>query len=364
MAPMDVIQKILELALWTPSGDNQQTWRFRIEGGTKFSVLAWDTRDHCVYDLDGRATQIALGALFENIRLAATQFGLIPVVRRNEARQIHRYSFEVDLRAESRLARDPLIEQIPLRTVQRRPMRTRRLTDSEKTRIQQAVGADHQINWFESLPVRLKVAQLLFKSAKLRLTLPEAYATHASVIEWRARFSREKVPDQAVGMDPISTRLMEFALVSWQRVRFANRFLGGTFLPRIQLDLLPGLACAAHFVLAANNPPQTVEDFMSAGAAWMRAWLTSSALGLYQQPEMTPLIFSRYARERVRFSAEADAFERADAIRAAFYELIGEKVAERAVVMARIGAGPAPLARSLRRSLSGMLLAEGEQPPY
>ena len=50
--------------------------------------------------------------------------------------------------------------------------------------------------------------------AKLRLTLPEAYLTHRDVIQWHARHSDDRVPDQALGVDPLTTRLMQFVMAS------------------------------------------------------------------------------------------------------------------------------------------------------
>lgn len=359
----EAIRRILELARWSPSGDNQQTWRFHIDGNNRFTVHAWDTRRHCVYDLLGHASQIALGGLMETIRIAATRERLVPLVTRIETGQEARYEFAIDLVEDATVVPDPLAEFIPLRSVQRRAMRTTPLTAQQRAVIERAAGDRYEVVWFASLAERFNVARLLFKSAELRLTIPEAYATHATVIEWRARFSETRVPDQAVGLDPVSTRLMEWTLQSWQRVRFLNRFLGGTLLPRVQLDLVPGLCCGAHFLLLAAAPPHTLEDYMQAGAAWLRSWLAATASGLCEQPEMTPLIFREYARDGVRFSVDPDAPMRAGAIRGDFERLIGTARAERAIVMGRIGAGPPSSARSLRRPLDEMIIETREDLP-
>ncbi|MEO8996576.1 MAG: nitroreductase family protein, partial [Nitrosospira sp.] len=47
------ISDILELARWAPSGDNTQPWRFEIIDERHLVIHAFDTRDHCIYDLDG-----------------------------------------------------------------------------------------------------------------------------------------------------------------------------------------------------------------------------------------------------------------------------------------------------------------------
>ncbi len=361
---MEIIHRILDLARWAPSGDNQQPWRFEIRDDHNIRIHAQDTRHHCVYDLEGHASLLAIGALLENIRIAASPHQLSPIVRKLGTNLPGAHRWEVEFRSDQAVPPDPLVAFIPLRTVQRRAMRRRRLTMLEKHALEAAVGDEYEILWFEGFSERLKIAQLLFASAKLRLTLPEAYATHAAVIEWRSQFSETKVPDQAVGLDPLSTRLMEWALVSWSRVAFLNKFLAGTLLPRLQLDLIPGLACGAHFWLLAKCPPQREEDFIQGGRAWQRLWLTATGLGLGHQPEMTPLIFGGYARRVICFSASPEAMPAAVALRRKLEHLRTPEISARAIVMARIGEGPIPRARSHRRPLSALLVRdEGEVLP-
>ncbi|MDD5035779.1 MAG: hypothetical protein PHE55_13590 [Methylococcaceae bacterium] len=200
-----------------------------------------------------------------------------------------------------------------------------------------------------------RAAKLMFNNAKLRLTMPEAYEVHKSVIEWNAAFSTDKMPDQAIGLDPLATKLMKWAMVSWERVDFLNTFLAGTLLPRIQMDWLPGLFCGAHFALLAKEEPQSVDDFIVAGGAMQRFWLTAASLGLQLQPEMTPLIFSRYVRAGVAFSKQAKLRQEAGKLRSDLENLLGAGNAERAVFMGRIGDGPRARSRSLRLSLKDLM---------
>ena len=75
---MSPIEQILDTARWAPSGDNTQPWRFEIVSNNRIVVHAFDTRSHCVYDLDGHPSQLSVGALLETIRIAASGFGLEP----------------------------------------------------------------------------------------------------------------------------------------------------------------------------------------------------------------------------------------------------------------------------------------------
>jgi hypothetical protein len=90
-----------------------------------------------------------------------------------------------------------------------------------------------------------------------------------------------------------------------------------------------------------------------------RFWLSATALGLQLQPEMTPLIFSRYVRERRIFSATPGMQERAADLARAGTALVGQRDWDSAVFMGRIGAGQAAQARSLRHPLRTLLVSGG-----
>jgi len=353
---MTSLAEVLDLARWAPSGDNTQPWRFAIEGADRVVVYGHDTRAHCVYDLDGHPSQISIGALLETIVIAATHFGLSARVTRRGGTPDEHPVFDVSLTARPGRTEDPLAAHIRARTTQRRPLSRRRLTPLQKGALAQAVVPEYSLQWFERTGARAKVAWLDFKSAHLRLTIPEAYEVHRNVIEWDADVSEDRVPAGALGAGRASLRMMRWALASWQRVDRLNRFAAGTLMPRLELDLVPGLACGAHVVLVAARPPRTLDDYVAAGRALQRFWLTATSLGLQFQPEYTPLIFARYARERVRFTARERALREAAVIRARVERLLGAEVAERAVFMGRLGIATPVAARSARLPLDRLMV--------
>jgi hypothetical protein len=350
MTSQTVIEKILDIARWAPSGDNTQPWRFEVIDERHVVVHGFDTRDHCVYDLDGHPSQISLGALLENISIAASGYGLEMRYQRRRELPEAKPTFDVHFDAAPDLQADPLIAFIPERSVQRRPLRTRPLSSTEKKLLEAAVGADYSVSWLEGFEQRLKAAKLMFSNAKLRLTLPEAYEVHRNIIEWNCRYSEDRVPDQALGIDPLTARMMSWVMQSWQRVQFFNTYLGGTLAPRIQMDFIPGLACAAHFVIKAKKAPDSIDDYVRAGRAVQRYWLTVTQLGLFMQPEMTPLIFTSYIRHGIPFSKTEGKREEAQKLAEQVKRVLGEDCAS-FVFMGRIGAGSAPKSRSIRLPL-------------
>jgi hypothetical protein len=355
-----VIEQILDLARWAPSGDNTQPWRFEIVDDGHIVVHGFDTRDHCVYDIDGHPSQIAHGALLETLAIAASGHGLAAKVERRTDLPDAMPTFDVRLTPDASCTPSPLLPFITTRTVQRRPLSTRPLKAEEKAELGASVGAGYSVRWLESPRDRWRVALLLFRNAKIRLTIPEAYRVHREIIEWDAQFSEDRVPDRALGLDAATLKIMRWVMQSWDRVRFFNKCLAGTLAPRLQMDLIPGFACAAHFLILAPRPAQTVDDYVAAGRAVQRFWLTAAKLWLQLQPEQTPLIFAGYVRTGRRFSEVGAAAEQARRLTAELDALVGGADARRAVFMGRIGGGNPAVARSVRLSLDKLRKATGE----
>lgn len=354
MVEPNAIERILERARWAPSGDNTQPWRFELLRDDHVAIHAFDTRDHCVYDINGRPSQIAVGALLETLQIAASTEGLKADIERRADAPETQPVFDVRLVPDSTVQPSVLAPHIEERSVHRRSMSTQALNPDQKRNLEAAVGGDYRVVWLEDFASRFAVARLLYRFAKLRLTMPEAYFVHRSVIAWNSRYSEDKVPDQAIGLDPMTLGLMRWVMQSWQRVSFFNKYLAGSILPRLELDLVPGLACAAHFIIVAARPAQTIDDYVAAGRAVQRFWLSATRLGLALQPEMTPLIFTAYVRGGQRFSKVEDLWPLACRLADALDRLCGEQITQRAVFLGRVGyAKPYP-SRSLRRALAAL----------
>src|SRR5512146_27270 len=106
------LERILELARWAPSGDNTQPWRFEILGPQHLLVHGFDTRDHVVYDLDGHASQLAVGALLETLSIAASSVGREASIQRRPDTVESHLLFDVYLPSQPTFVTDPLVPYI------------------------------------------------------------------------------------------------------------------------------------------------------------------------------------------------------------------------------------------------------------
>jgi hypothetical protein len=352
---MRVAEQILDLARWAPSGDNTQPWRFEIRSDREILIHGYDTRDHCVYDLDGWASQVSHGALLETLALAATHFGYRAQTSIASDDQDGHLAYRVVLESDPAVAADPLVASIRERVVQRRPMRPARLLPDQRLELERAVEPCSVV-WLDSWRARWKTAALNARNAHIRLTIPEAFAVHKAVIAWNCTTSEDRLPAAALGADPLLLGVMRWAMASWERTNFLNRFAAGTVVPRLTMDFVPGLLCSAHFALIGPNEAQSVADRIAAGRAVQRLWLTATRLNLQMQPAYTPLVFARYAREQRRFTRVEQAYATAREIGRRLEDLLGPRAALRAVFLGRIGPARAVKGRSLRLPLERLIV--------
>lgn len=355
MTTRERLLDVLNLARWAPSGDNTQPWRFELTEDGGVAVHGHDTRTWCIYDFDGHASHMAHGALLETLCIAASGFGLATHWTLRDGTPDDAPIYDVRFLQVEALEPDPLFPFIEKRCVQRRPMQTLPLDTLQTGALAASVGPGYQVDFLMSAAERRRVARLLWDSAYVRLTCPEAYETHCRIIEWGARYSKDRIPERAVGVDPLTGKLMRWALHSWARVELLNRYLFGTVAPRIMLDYLPGVRCAAHVMIRPLNSLITLSDYVDLGRAMQRFWLTATQQGLHLQPEMTPLIFRWYVRHGRQFSASSKSIAAAEAVATDFEEILSVSPSDELGFFCRVGYSRTPDSRSLRLELEDLL---------
>lgn len=141
-------------------------------------------------------------------------------------------------------------------------------------------------------------------------------------------------------------------------MHFMNRFLGGTITPRVELDILPGLLCAAHFAVVRKDVPSAGDEIpalIRTGESIQRFWLTATQSGLVMQPSLAPLCFAYYGKHQVAFTGSAEMRNKAENLAIKLGRICGVQNTDNVLFMGRIGAPKSiPQGRSIRRSLSSL----------
>ena len=146
-----------------------------------------------------------------------------------------------------------------------------------------------------SFAERWRTATLNARATDIRLRLHSAYEVHRRIIDWENKFSPNAIPADAIGLDRLTLRFMRWMMADWKRIAFMNRLPGATSVPQLEMDLLPGMLCASHFVIDRRQMPAPGDEIASllrAGQAIQRFWLTATGLGLSMQPAFAAINFA------------------------------------------------------------------------
>lgn len=196
---------------------------------------------------------------------------------------------------------DTLATAITLRSVQRSPLMTWSLVTAEKQALAAAVGPAYSPRRIEGFKRWLNVALPMFGTAKLRLTMPEAYPPQRSVIDRGQRYSRDKLPVQALGAGALRLLLWRFVLGSCAARAFFQSLPGWGLAAALAVGFVARASLhRARHRLGRTRPTKR----FAVGGALQSYWPTATALGLWHQLKVMQPIFSSYLRQGIRLTCD------------------------------------------------------------
>jgi nitroreductase len=354
--PVDAIDEILHAARWTPSGDNEQPWRFekRHDGSVHVHINRHVTGNIYHYR-NGEPNVWVAGMLLETLRIAASAHGRRAewhVESASDPLVLH-VQFVSDLT----IVPDPLYAALGERSVDRNRYRIRKLTNAERIALEAALDGRLRIDWRCTPGARWRFAKLSAKATDIRLRAPEALPVHQNIIDWDVVLSPTKIPAGALGISRLTLKIMRWAIQDWDRMDRLNRFTG-TFSAALEMDYLPILSSAAVFTLRfPTGGTHSIDGLLDAGIHIQRFWLTAARLGLAVQPAMALLVFADYGQNDVPFTVIPALRVKAKRLAEEFRRLFVAGT-EEFVFMGRIGEPlrRAGVHRSVRRPVSELMV--------
>jgi len=353
-----LILKILEEARWCPSPDNIQPWQFKLLTETSFEIHCTDQSDWMVYDINGHVTWLTIGFLFETLNITALEFGYeIQYTKLNENTN-QTIIFNAQLLTTTQ-GKSTLFSSIKSRSVQRKPMGSKPLTQTEKNELLACIPKEFSLQLFEAFTEKLQIGKLLYGNSTTRYMMKEGYHVHSKVIDWQQGneyFSETKIPPKSLGVDPITTALTKWALADWSRFHFIERYLAGTVWAKFLMDFCTSITCSGHFLLTYKKPIETLDEFIESGKVIMRLWLTFEHLGLGFQPEYTPIMFAEMVRNNIDFSQDIRTMNNVKMMNNQLEAFLGEKNTLNSAYLARYGRSTSVKSRSIRKPLVELLI--------
>ena len=339
------IQKILEEAVYAPSGENCQPWKFAVDGSS-IHIFNLPEADTSLYNIEQKGSYVAHGALIENIIIIGLKYGYKTSVKLFPIKE------ERDLVATLLLdptnPRElPLYPYIAKRCTNRKEFIHRKLSDDQKKQLIESAretgfGELKIIDDEKSLDILGKALavneQIIFENKKLHDFFYEHILWNEEDQGKAGGFyikTLEFLPHQLKGV-----KLFK----NWFILKLLNKI--GKVSRMIAKENAEKYANsgALAVVVAKGN---TLEDFVNAGRAAERVWLRATELWL----SVHPCTGTIYLTERIK-GGDADAFSQnhLEIIKTAYSDITRTFGVEGKTtpMLFRIGYADDPSARSLR----------------
>lgn len=286
MVPQETIRKILNAGVQAPSGSNSQPWRFGVRGDV-VTVFMIPEKDHPILNVQNRGTLMAIGALLENVVIAAAHYGVRAAVSILPDKKNPSIAATVSLAAGGGGAggasgTEKLFRAIWQRATNRKEYSTKAIDETVKKDLMMvpaAVGArDVAFALTEDARAIKALAHAASANEVLLFGNEALHRLFFQEIVWTEKEEKEKRSGlylKTMELKPPQAAALRFLFKRWPIMRFMNR-LG--MARNIAKGNAKGYArCGAYgAVLCDNNNG----SFVRAGRVVERLWLIAAAAGL------------------------------------------------------------------------------------
>lgn len=279
----DDIAGVLDDAVYAPSGDNVQPWRFRVTG-TVIEVINRPDLDTSLYNFRQTSNHVALGALVENICIASRARGYLTSVQLLPDGPLRSDTVaRVELTSGPSTA-EPLAAVIRDRSSNRKPYELKRVPEIE---LQKLIGAaaDHNsgctVRFISEQSAIAKIATLVSVNEKVVLESKDIHAFLFSHVTWDPKDDEKRHGFYIDTFEFNSMQKKAFRLFRhWTLMRLANVF---GMSDKIASETESTYRASAAFGAIAFDAPPQADSFLEAGRVLQRLWLQATADGLSMQ---------------------------------------------------------------------------------
>jgi nitroreductase len=289
--PDDVIRYLVTMGTWAPSADNCQPWKFEWDGKTLF-LIKDPERTGYFYDVNQEATLLTFGAVIQNLRIAASHYGLDAVIDYLPNGVDDQLVATMQFRY-AQAKKDDLFAHLLTRRVNRNAYDDRKIPAELVGKLLGVNMTDPlvRINLIDRDEEKKKIQNLIHQADVLMF---EDQRLIGSLFKW----IRPKVEVDGMSIDTLGLGAMQkkiFPLFShWPLLNFLNKFGMSKVMSSASVQLLKGSPTYCLITLTNRDPV----SFIKGGEVLQRFWLTASSLGLSVQPMMAlPFILNHYAHD-------------------------------------------------------------------
>jgi nitroreductase len=342
--PKEILLEILRDAVRAPSGDNVQPWRFSAKGST-VSVYNVPGIHNPYLDFDERGSYISHGALLESMCISASRYGYavtIDLFPNNNDETLVAIVHFVQRGIRTHL----LYEAIVKRATNHHPFEERDLEAGVQNIFESAV-ADIPVTTVFTTDTkdRGSIGRVASRAEVVILEDEEITKSFFDGMVWTEKEEQQKKSGffvRSLEFNPV--QMMVFWLASKPQIM---RFLRILRLPQFIANEDAKLYATGSLAGGVSIPNESRENYVYAGRALQRIWLTATSQGLAFQP-LVGTCFVAYKVETGRITLPP---AYAEDMRTAFAEAKKVLGLHEGIIafLFRIGYAPTPSTRSSRR---------------
>jgi nitroreductase len=327
------LEKILVTAVYAPSGDNSQPWRFVVKDNL-IKIFSLPEKDNPIFNYRNRGTLVAHGALIENIVIAVKEYGYGNEVKVFPDPQNLNHTADIILQKDSQLAKDPLYKFIRERTTNRKFYKKINLSDSQKRELFDTP----QIQWTEEETNKSQLGIAVAANEIVMLEHKELHDFFYNDIRWTRKSERaQKMGLYLHTMELAFPQLVIFKLLQyWPAAKILNKIGIAKFIASQNAKLYSSASAIAIIAVSDKD-----EEFVTAGRIMQRLWLKAAGLGLAVHP-VTGIV---YLAQRVMHNESASlSTEHVAVIKKAYENIVSIfSIQDKVIAMLfRIGSAPKP----------------------
>ncbi len=291
----DVLKYIIKAGIQAPSGENLQPWTFKIIDNDTINIYINRNADQSFFNLDNKASLISIGAVVENMKIAATLFNFESSIKfysiRNES-LVASIFFK-----KSNLKKDYLSQYIWERCVNRKPYEKKPLKNYifDEILAELIDFPDVQLFKLEGNDLN-KLRKITEIFAEIRTEIKSVHETLHNNIHYSYQDACKA--KSGFPLNNLELRLVDKLMVkltkNWSVQNQLNKFgLSRIIAKKTEEGFSKASAC---FLITTSDFSD--ESYFNGGRALERVWLKLTDLGIQIQPMTTINFFHyRYAKE-------------------------------------------------------------------
>ncbi len=177
----EIIKEIVTHGTWATSADNCQPWKFTWNGET-LAIMADTERSGFFYDINSESTNMTLGAVAENIDIAASHFGFSTTINTFPQGEDKTPTIEISF-TDKKLPENPLYQFIKKRVTNRKKYFKKKIEPEIYSQIQSVTTQTPGVEsiWIDNPQTKKIMQKVIFDADRI---LFENEQLHQGLFKW------------------------------------------------------------------------------------------------------------------------------------------------------------------------------------